>query len=258
MVGDVLDLVRDRARVDLAQPRQHVEQRLAGNVEPEQLRGDPRLQLGGERRAEPGLVERRVAHRLRPEGVEPRVQVAVRPEGLHERHRGRDTREQLLVDPSRRRDLLDELLARCGARGRGLLLDLVHQWRRLGLRWRGRWRRLDRGRDGDRLGRSRDPAVPLGARLDETGEPGERGENVPVTALEELAPFGIDGLRILEVLLEQRADVARVEIGLPRGDCHDSFVPGSSLSSSLDGAAGDRIRDEASSLPPADSTAERV
>ena len=51
VVGDVLDLVRDRAAVDLAQPRQRLEQGVAGDVEAQQPGGDPRLQLRRQRRA---------------------------------------------------------------------------------------------------------------------------------------------------------------------------------------------------------------
>ena len=40
VVGDVLDLVRDRPRVDLAEPRQRLEQRLAGDGEPKEPRRD--------------------------------------------------------------------------------------------------------------------------------------------------------------------------------------------------------------------------
>ena len=97
VVGDVLDLVRDRARVDLAEARQRLEQRLAGDREPQQPGGDARLQLGRERRLEPGLVERRVAHRLRSERIEAGVEVAVHAVRLDERHRGRDAAEELVV-----------------------------------------------------------------------------------------------------------------------------------------------------------------
>ena len=94
VVGDVLDLVRARAHVDLAQPRQGLEQGLARDVEPQDVRGDARLELRGERRHEPRLVERGVAHRLRAERVEPRGQVAVHPVRLDEGHRRRDGAEE--------------------------------------------------------------------------------------------------------------------------------------------------------------------
>jgi hypothetical protein len=73
----------------------------------------------------------------------------------------------------------------------------------------------DRGlQDGD------GPAVPVVLReqLDEPGEPGERRQDGVVSALEQRAPRRIDGLGVLEVLLEEGADVAGVQIGLlPRG-----------------------------------------
>ena len=53
VVGDVLDLVRDRAAVDLAQARVGVRERLASDREPQQRRGDARHQLGRERGDEP-------------------------------------------------------------------------------------------------------------------------------------------------------------------------------------------------------------
>ena len=55
-----------------------------GTDEPEQPGRDARLQLGRQRRLQPGLVERRVAHRLRPQRIEAGVQVPVRPVRLHE------------------------------------------------------------------------------------------------------------------------------------------------------------------------------
>ena len=98
MVGDVLDLVRDRARVDGLQLRQRVGQRLALDVETEDGGGDARLQLGRQRGDEPRLVECRVAHRLGAERIEPRGKMAVHPVGLDERHRRRDAAEERLVD----------------------------------------------------------------------------------------------------------------------------------------------------------------
>ena len=90
VVGDVLDLVGDRAAVDLAQPRQRLEETVPLNIEPEQPGGYPRLQLRGERRYETRLVERRIACRLGAKRVEPRREVTVHPVGLHERHRRGD------------------------------------------------------------------------------------------------------------------------------------------------------------------------
>ena len=64
VIRDVLDLVRAGAHVDLAQPRERLEQRLARDREPEEPRGDPRLELRRQRRMEAALVECGVAHRL--------------------------------------------------------------------------------------------------------------------------------------------------------------------------------------------------
>ena len=98
VVGHVLDLVGDRAAVDLAQSGQRLEQRLARNVDAEQLRRDSCLQLRRQRRDQPGLVEGGVAEGLRSERVEPCRKVPVHPVRLDERHRGGDTAEERLVD----------------------------------------------------------------------------------------------------------------------------------------------------------------
>ena len=50
VIGDVLDLVRDRPRIDLAQSRESVAKRLARHRQTEQLGRNPSLQLGRERR----------------------------------------------------------------------------------------------------------------------------------------------------------------------------------------------------------------
>ena len=97
VVGDVLDLVGDRARVCLLQQRQRVGERLGGDVHPQHRRGDPRLQLGRELRDQRHRVERRVAGRLGAERVESRGEVADHAVGLDERHRRRDAAEQLRV-----------------------------------------------------------------------------------------------------------------------------------------------------------------
>ncbi len=126
VVGDVLDLVRDRPRVDLAQAGERLEQRLPGDGEPEQPRRDPRLELGGQRRVQARLVERGVAHRLRAERIEARGEVAVHAVGLDERHRGGDPAEELVVDQRRRRRRLGcrcRLGRRRGRRGRGRRCD---------------------------------------------------------------------------------------------------------------------------------------
>ena len=97
VVGDVLDLVRDRAGVGLAQVRQRLEQGLAGDVQPQQPGGDAGLNLRRQRRVEARLVERRVAHRLRAQRIEPCREVAVHADRLDERHRGGDRAEHVLV-----------------------------------------------------------------------------------------------------------------------------------------------------------------
>ena len=136
MVGDVLDLVGDRARVDGAEERERLEQRVPFDVETEQGGRDARLQLGRQGRDESGLVERRVTHRLRAERVEPRCQVPVHAVRLDEGHGRCDTAEQVLVDRGGR-----GLAWLCGlGGGRGVRGDGC---------WRGRRRR----RDGDGLGR---------------------------------------------------------------------------------------------------------
>ena len=94
VVGDVLDLVRARAAVGLSQPRQHVGQRLAGDVDAEDVGRDQALELGGQLRLEALRLERRVADRLRAERIEAGGEVPVGAVGLDERHRRRDGAEQ--------------------------------------------------------------------------------------------------------------------------------------------------------------------
>jgi len=102
VVGDVLDLVRAGAAVGLAEQRQRVGQRLAGDVEPQQRGWDSRLELGRERRDKPLSLERRVAGRFRSERIEVRGEVAVHPVRLDQRHRCGDAAEEEVV---RRRGL---------------------------------------------------------------------------------------------------------------------------------------------------------
>jgi len=94
VVGDVLDLVRARPHVDVAQPRQRFEERVARDVEAKEACRDAGLQLGRQGRDQPGLVERRVAHRLGAERIEARGKMAVHPVRLDERHRGSDPAEE--------------------------------------------------------------------------------------------------------------------------------------------------------------------
>ena len=97
VVGDVLDLVRDRPAVGLAQPRQHLGERLARRRTGAVPGRDARLELRRQRRLEALGLERRVAERLGAERVEPGGEVAVRAVRLDERHRGGDAAEQLVV-----------------------------------------------------------------------------------------------------------------------------------------------------------------
>ena len=102
VLGEVLDLEGHRSAVGLLKVRQSLGERLAGNVDAEQRRGDARLQLRRERRLETVRLERRVAHRLGAERVEARGEMAVGAVGLDERHRGCDAAEQEVVGSGRR------------------------------------------------------------------------------------------------------------------------------------------------------------
>ena len=75
VVGDVLDLVGDRAAVGLLQVRQRLGEGVAGHGHPEDARGDGGHQLG--REVHGGRVERGVGLGRRAERVEPRREVAV-------------------------------------------------------------------------------------------------------------------------------------------------------------------------------------
>ena len=179
VVGDVLDLVRDRPRVDVAQARQCLEQVCAGDRQTQQARGNALLQLVRQGRLEPRLVEGGVTHRLGSERIEVRVQVAVHAIRLHEGHRRSDATEELVVRVHGRR-ALDGRLGR----------------RRLD----GLWRR----------GRGSVPAS-VGASVDETLEAGKRGQDALVAALEDLAPRRIHRVGVVEVLLEELPDVSGVQ-----------------------------------------------
>ena len=93
---DVLDLVGHRPAIRLAEKREGIGQRLAGDVDAQ----DPCGHLGLELGSEPGLealgLERGISGRLAAERVEARGKVAVHAMRLDERHRGRDRTEELL------------------------------------------------------------------------------------------------------------------------------------------------------------------
>ena len=196
MVRDVLDLVRDRPHVDLLQPGQRVAQGLAFDGEPQEPGRNLRLELGRQRRAEALGLERRIAGRLRAERVEMCCEMPVHADRLHERHRSRDRGEEISVR------------GRAPAERGGVS-------HRIGFRMRAR----------ASIGGAAPLATPfpsLRAHLDQLGETGQRRQDAVVRALEELTPRGIDGLRVLEVLLEERPDVAGVQIA--RHDLEERVV----------------------------------
>ena len=173
VVGDVLDLVRAGAAVGRAEERQRVGQRLAGDVEAQQRGRDTRLQLGREGRDEPLRLQSGVAGRLRAERIEVRGEMAVHPVRLDERHRGGDAAEEQIVG--------------CCSASAGLAA-------------------------GSGLGAATGAPFPLSAEaLEQPRETRQRGDERAFSALEELAPFGGHRFGVLEVLLEQRARVARVQ-----------------------------------------------
>src|SRR4029450_6254175 len=69
VVRDVLDLVRDRSAIDLAQLREDVGERLSVDADTEHWRGDPGLELRCQRRLEQLRLERGVAGGLRAERI---------------------------------------------------------------------------------------------------------------------------------------------------------------------------------------------
>ena len=184
VVGQVLDLVGDRAAVDVAQRRQRLEQRLARDVDAEQLRRDPRLELRRQRRDQPCLVEGGIAERLGAERVEPRGEVAVHPVRLDERHRGGDGAEQRLVDRRARG------VARSGAGGASGLGAAV------GAGGRGRRRRVPLPRSSVSSSRSR-PGCAATSSLS------------PLSKSSRHSSGTASG--ILEVVLEQEPGVAGVQ-----------------------------------------------
>ena len=182
VVGDVLDLVGDRAAVGLDEVRQRVGERLAGHVQAECRGGDPRLQLGGQRRLGAVGLERRVADGLGAERVEPRGEVAV---ASGRRRRAWSRRRRRAGTPCRARPAQPPV--RVQARGR----------------------RPEAGRGYRRRG----VPVAVGAqRLEQPGEAGMRGDELARAALEQAPPLLRNSLGVLEVLLEQRLRVARVQL----------------------------------------------
>ncbi len=95
MVGDVLDLVRDRPAVRLLEQGQRLGERLRGDVQAEQLGWDLALELGRQVRRNAIGVELRVSDRLRAERVEACCEYAMRAVGVDERHRRRHCGQQV-------------------------------------------------------------------------------------------------------------------------------------------------------------------
>ena len=95
MVGEMLELVRNRPAVRLGELREHVGKRLARDVHTQERRRDPCLEVRSQLRLESQRLERRVAHRLRAQRIEPGSEMAVRAMCLHERHCRRDPAEEL-------------------------------------------------------------------------------------------------------------------------------------------------------------------
>jgi hypothetical protein len=189
VVGEVLELVGDRARVGLAEPRQNLEQRLARHVHAKVGGRDPRLELGRQLRLEAHRLERRVTDRLGAEWVEPRREMAMRAVRLDERHRRRDTAEELRVRS-------------------------LSWFCRRGFN-RGRRRRLMAVR----------PVAGLRQLLEQPGDPGMGRDELGIPALEERAPLRRDRFGILEVVVEQGARVAGVQpVDVVRA--HPCVVPG--------------------------------
>ena len=119
---------------------------------------------------EPLGLERGVADRLGAERVEVRGEVAVHAVRLDERHRGGDAAEEHLVGTA------------------------------LGAAPAGR-RPARRGAAGAATCRA---PLPSRQRLEQPREAGERRDELAVAALEQRAPLRRNGLRVLEVLLEEQ------------------------------------------------------
>ena len=180
VVGDVLDLVRDRPRVDVAQARQCLEQVSPGT--------DKRSRRAGMRSCSSSV--RGGCSRVSSRAGSP---IGSDPSGSR----------WALRWPCMRYAFTSDIAAATPPRSSS---SGVH----------GR-RALD-GRLGEAPARrpvARAAAAPFpppsGASVDETLETGKRGQNALVAALEDLAPRRIHRLGIVEVLLEELPDVSGVQ-----------------------------------------------
>ena len=200
VVGDVLDLVRDRARVDLAQARQGLEQRLAGNAEPEQPCRDARLQLVGVS----GGWSRDSSRAGSPIGSE--------PSGSRRAFRCPCVRYAFTSDIAAATPPRSSLVRSGGAAAGASAV------REAPARQRGRAARPSRDEPRRRRRRRRRALV----ALDETLEARKRASHALVAPLEQLPPRGIDGLGVVEVLLEELADVSGVEAQIESQRGHGS------------------------------------
>ena len=177
VVGDVLDLVRDRPAVGLlaaaaarrraSRPRRGRAAREAG------IRACSSGVSGG---SSISGSQRRVADRLGAERVEPGGEVAVRAVRLDERHRGRDAAEQRVVDGCARRR----------SRRRGGSLRAVPT-----------------------AVSAVAPFAVLAQRLEQPRQAGMLRDQLAVAALEERPPLGRHRLGVLEVLLEDHRGRSR-------------------------------------------------
>ena len=171
VVREVLDLVGDRPAVDLLQRRQ----RLQRASRPARGRAGAELGIRACSSGVSGGIRRVSSSAGSPIGSEPsgsslRREMAVHPMGLHERHRRGDAAEQRLVDRARR-------------------APSVAPEPRVRL------------------------ASPFRSPLAEASRrcsPGSAATTLAVAALEDRAPFGRNGVRVLEIVLEQEARVPRV------------------------------------------------
>ena len=159
--GDVLDLVGDRAAVGLAQVRERLGQRRAGNVHAQDARGNRRHQLGCQ--AERLGVERGIALGLGAERVDAGGEVAVGAERLQQRGGGPHRLHQLLarMPVGGRRDLARRGGGRRGSRRRrlGSELDAERGEHALVEAVLALQVLLDPGEEASRLGALDDPVV---------------------------------------------------------------------------------------------------
>ena len=191
VVGDVLDLVRDRPAVDLAELRQDVRQGLALDSHSEHRCGNRLLQLRSELRDEQVRLERRVADGLGAQRVEVRGQMTVSPVGLDQRHRGGDALRAESRPARSGRLAPGQAPPRLGCAGAGAAATR---------------RRLRFGRLSGR--RAPFPSFRFSSRRASPG----RASTRPASPLSKSARHSSrDRLGILEVLLEQTLGIARVD-----------------------------------------------